>query len=113
VNVGDGIYPMTNTTQAQNGVTKTVIVLAETARDVDPLAAHVKELATEVTVIGPDASAENDPVQQAMTAADTGIAATDTAIPAMMMKDGHLGGIVMRDHALAHRTNPAVLHHKH
>jgi len=92
---------------------KTVRILVETALEEDPLAVHMKELAAGVTVIGPDASAENDQVQQVTTVADTGTAATDTVIPAIKTRDGRLGGIVMRDHALARHENRAALHHVH
>jgi hypothetical protein len=109
-NVGDEMHPKTTTTQAQIGVMKTGRVLAETAHVVDPLAAHVKGLAAEATMIGPDASAENDPVQLAKTVADTGTAATDTVIRALKMKDGRLEGIVTRDRALARHGNHAALH---
>jgi hypothetical protein len=107
------MHPKTTTPQAQDGVTKIVGILAETTPDTGHPAVHTKGLAAEVTAIGPDTSAENDQVRRAMIAADTDTAATDTAIPAVKMRDGHLGGIVMCDHALALRGNHAALQHEH
>lgn len=93
---------------------KTAGALAETTLDGEHPAVQLKGPAAEVIVIDLAASAESaQQAQREKTAADTDTAAIDTVIPATRMKGGHLGDIVLRDHALAHHKNHAALHHEH
>lgn len=116
MNADDEMRLKTTTIRAQDDAMKTAGALTVKVLDADHPAAQLKELAAEVIVIGLVASAESDQQAQLVkTAGDTDTAATDTVIPAAKMKDDRLGGIGMRDHALAlaHPENHAALHHKH
>lgn len=114
MNANDEIRLKTPTIRAQDDAMKTAGALAGTALDGGHPAVQLKGPAAEVIVIDLAVSAESaQQAQREKTAADTDTAAIGTVIAATKMKDGHLGDIVLRDHALAHHRNHVALHHEH